>query len=121
MAVIREDTNKYIRPKEENPGAGQYDGHLTPFGTDVQTFNIGEKREEKPNRNPGPGYYDPDRCDSITKTHSRSAFIKEESNMIPRKPEQIPAPGQYDAHLTSFASDVKGNIGMGSKYKFKPD
>ena len=38
-----------------------------------------------------------------------------------RPKEEGPAPGQYDRHLTGFGEDVTMNIGMGSKYKFKPD
>ena len=39
-AHIKGETSPYRRPKENNPGAGHYDGHLTAFGADIKT-NIG--------------------------------------------------------------------------------
>ena len=39
-----------------------------------------------------------------------------------RRPiENNPGAGHYDGHLTAFGADVNTNIGMGSKYIFKPD
>ena len=77
-AVIKDDTMTYRRPKENSPDPGLYDAHLTPFGSQAKTFRIGESREEKPNRNPGPGYYDPEIADSQIKYNNRSAIIRED-------------------------------------------
>ena len=38
-----------------------------------------------------------------------------------RKPEPLPEPGQYDAHLKPFGSGLSHSATMGSKYIFKPD
>lgn len=57
----------------------------------------------------------------MVKSNSKSAIIHEDTSPYRRPKESSPAPGHYDAHLTSFGSDVKANIGMGSKYEFKPD
>ncbi len=32
--IIREETSPYRRPKENTPGPGHHDGHLTAFGAD---------------------------------------------------------------------------------------
>jgi hypothetical protein len=39
------------------------------FGDDAKTFTIGEKRPEKFNDNVGPGHYNPERAESVTKPH----------------------------------------------------
>ena len=55
-----------------NVAPGQYnDGKR--FNDNVKSFRIGEKRPEKPDTNMGPGAYDPERADSLTK--SRTANI----------------------------------------------
>ena len=73
----------YKRPLENSPEPGLYDAHLTPFGSQAKSFRIGETREAKPNRNPGPGYYDPEIGDSQTKYNNRSVIIRED--MIQQK------------------------------------
>lgn len=57
----------------------------------------------------------------MSKASSKSAIIREETSPYRRPKEKSPGPGEHDAHLTPFGADVKSNIGMGSKYEFKPD
>ena len=38
--IIREETSPYRRPKENSPGPGEHDGHLTSIGESIKT-NIG--------------------------------------------------------------------------------
>ena len=45
---------------------GQYDDGIR-FNSNVKSFKIGEKRAEKVKEGMGPGAYDPDRADGITK------------------------------------------------------
>lgn len=117
-AIIKQDVNPYRRPKERSPEIGQYDRHLTNFGEGAKKFTIGEKKPESPNRNPGPGYYEPEKASSIVHSKSISAVIKEPTLKMNLGKESYPSPGQYDKHLKPFASDLK-NINMGSKYEFK--
>ena len=51
----------------------------------------------------------------------RSTLIMQKTSNYKRPDENLPEPGKYDGHLTPFAADIKTNIGMGSKYVFKPD
>ena len=37
------------------------------FNSNVKSFRIGEKRPEKPKEGMGPGAYEPDRADDVTK------------------------------------------------------
>ena len=72
----------FIRNDGPNIGPGQYnDGKR--FGSETKSFRIGETREDKPNRNPGPGYYDPEVADSQVKYNNRSVIIRED--MIQQK------------------------------------
>jgi hypothetical protein len=70
-ATIREDSipkkSRLDSKPDENPSPGQYDGHLTPFGSNVKSFKIGEKRESKIDRSPGPGDFDTDASFNLTK------------------------------------------------------
>ena len=91
---------------------------MTNFGEEGKKFSIGERKLESPNRNPGPGYYDPEKASSIVHSKSISAVIKEPTLKMNIGKEINPSPGQYDRHLKPFASGLN-NIIMGSKYEFK--
>ena len=82
---------------------------------------MGSKYEFKADRNPPPGLYSIEEADALTKPKTRSAIIREDFIQNKRKQEPSPDPGQYDNHLTPFASDTKPNVTMGSKYEFKAD
>ena len=47
-------------------GPGQYDDKKN-IGSDTKGFRIGEIRPQRPKEGMGPGAYDPDRADSLTK------------------------------------------------------
>jgi hypothetical protein len=101
-AHIRGETSPYRRPKENNPGAGHYDGHLTAFGADIKTnIGMGSKYEFKPDSNPPVGGYDPSTGLAMISTskRSRSALIREDVHSFRRPKEENPGPGNYDKHL----------------------
>lgn len=56
VAVIKEETMPYRRPQEISPEPGQYDAHLTPFGSGMKSnATMGSKYVFKANDNPAPG------------------------------------------------------------------
>ena len=121
-ALIREETSPYRRPKENNPGPGAHDKHLTRFGADVHhKMDFGNKYVFKPVAGPAPGAYNPESGHNMSKASTRSAIILEETSPYRRPKENSPGPGAHDKHLTAFGADVTRNITMGSKYEFKPD
>jgi hypothetical protein len=82
---------------------------------------MGSKYIFKPDKNPPPGAYDLEASRNHTQSKSRTAHINRETSPYRRPAENLPGAGHYDGHLTSFGADIKTNIGMGSKYVFKPD
>ena len=92
--------------KEADIGPGQYNSDKR-FGENTKSFQIGEKRAERIEYTQGPGAYDHEKADAVTKTKmanvtmgtspSRASFI--------RKTEDI-GPGQYDDGKR-FNSDTK--------------
>ena len=121
-AHINEEKNSFRRPKEGSPDPGFYDRHLTSLGANItHKMDFGNKYVFKANQNPAPGQYNPESGHNLSKSHSTSVIIREETSPYRRPMENSPGPGAHDGHLTPFGSDVKSNIGMGSKYLFKPD
>ena len=53
---------------DANVAPGQYDDRNYEFGRKVVGFTIGEKRETRLQDGMGPGAYDPDRADRLTKS-----------------------------------------------------
>jgi len=41
-----------------NIGPGTFDGHIKPFGSNMNKIGMGSKYEYKYDNNPGPGEYD---------------------------------------------------------------
>ena len=72
---------------------------------------VGNRLENKGDRNPPVGLYAIEEAEKLTKSKSRSALITEDyiKESQRRKPGHSPEPGQYDAHLTPFGSDIKTN------------
>ena len=79
--------------KEIAVGPGQYDDGIR-FNSNVKSFTIGEKRAEKVVESMGPGTYNPDVADGVTKpkvpnvnmgsSPSRASFIKrDDANLGP--------------------------------------
>ena len=59
--MIRTEVHSFRRPKENNPGAGHYDAHLTSIGADIKTnIGMGAKYVTKYDKNPPVGAYDLD-------------------------------------------------------------
>jgi hypothetical protein len=82
---------------------------------------MGSKYVFKPDSNPPVGAYDAEKAKDSIRFRNKETVIREDFIKEKRKPVPSPDPGQYDAHLKPFGSDVKGNLGMGRKYVFKPD
>jgi len=121
-AHIREETSPYRRPIDNDPGPGHHDGHLDAFGSKItHKMDFGNKYVFKPDNNPPVGAYDIDTANKHTKSTSRAAHFRPGTSLYRRPDENLPGAGHYDGHLTPFGADVKSNIGMGSKYVFKPD
>lgn len=57
--LIREEVMPYRRPKERSPDPGQYDKHLTEFGSGLKNVTFGDKYKFVPKEGPSPGQYDP--------------------------------------------------------------
>ena len=108
-AHIRTEVHSFRRPKENNPGAGHYDGHLTAFGADkkYQNITMGSKYEFKPDKNPPTGAYNIDSGHNMSKASVRSAHIRPETSPYRRPKENTPGPGHHDGHLTAFGADKK--------------
>jgi hypothetical protein len=121
-ALIRNEVHSFRRPKENNPGPGHHDAHLTKFGSDVtHKMDFGNKYVFKPDKNPPPGAYNIDSGHNMSKTSIRSAHINGETYPYRRPVESSPDPGQYDKHLDKFGSTVTHKMDFGNKYVFKPD
>ena len=82
MANINMGTSP-SRPKnltksgEFDVAPGQYDDGVR-FNSNVKSFKIGEKRQEKVEMTAGPGQYDAERASSVTKSRTRAAIITNE-------------------------------------------
>ena len=69
----------------ETAGPGQYNSPKK-FGDDVRGFTIGEKRPEKLSDNVGPGHYNPERAECVTKPHYPEVKI---TNGSPSRPNSF--------------------------------
>ena len=88
-------------------GPGQYEDNKQ-FGHDTKTFTIGEKRFEKTVETIGPGAYDVDRADNITRVRATNINMGSSPSRgayIPKGNDNT-APGQYDDGRT-FGDDTK--------------
>lgn len=64
-------------PMKEMPDAGLYDGHIKAFGSENKSkMTIGGKYKWKPDSNPPPGLYEPDKAMSATLPKNRSTVIR---------------------------------------------
>ena len=54
------------KAQDGSAGPGQYNDGIR-FNSSVKSFRIGEKRTEIPKESMGPGAYDPDKADRMTK------------------------------------------------------
>ena len=61
IAVIKEETSPYRRPKDSSPEPGQYDDRYYKFGYDIKPkIDMGSKYKWQPKEGPAPGQYDVD-------------------------------------------------------------
>lgn len=98
----------FAKGGDVNVAPGQYDDGVR-FNSNVKSFKIGEKRTEKIRDGMGPGAYDPDRADSLTKTKTPNINM----GTSPSRPHSFAkggdvnvAPGQYDFGK-KFGEDTK--------------
>ena len=59
----------FAKGGDVNVAPGQYD-HGGKFGDNAKSFRIGEKRPERPSEGVGPGAYEPELADALTKSKS---------------------------------------------------
>ena len=97
---------------------GQYDYDKGFAGEGVPSFKIGEKRPNpEPYNNVGPGQYNPDVADAVTKQRTPNVNLgSSPARPIPRNDVNV-APGQYD-YDKGFGGDVQYNFKIGEK---RPD
>ena len=74
MGTETRAANLASKTASSNLGPGAYEGDKK-FGEDSKTFTIGEKRYEKVVETMGPGLYDPDRADNITRVRSANVHM----------------------------------------------
>ena len=94
---------------EHATAPGQYDDGVR-FNTGVKSFTIGEKREQPIPKTAGPGSYNPEQAEALTKTRAHNIDL----GKSPSRPntfavaghEHAAAPGQYDDGVR-FNSGVK--------------
>lgn len=90
-------------------GPGQYDSPKK-FGEEIPGFTIGRKRNGKYSDTPGPGTYEPERAETVTKASpKKSVFEKSPSrpkNFAPRGHDVTSGPGQYTDNK-KFGDDTK--------------
>jgi len=102
--ISRGKRTNFTDSLDGNPGVGQYDGHIKPFGSGLhQRMTLGGKYGWKADDNPPPGSYEADVAAIKIRQKSPSVFIKEDRRP-PQTEDRTPAPGQYDAHLKPFGS-----------------
>jgi hypothetical protein len=88
----------FARGGDVNVAPGQYDDGQR-FNSNVKSFKIGEKREERMTRTLGPGAYDHEKSDAVTKSKMPNVTM----GGSPSRPASFAkggdvnvAPGQYD-------------------------
>ena len=71
MGKSQTGRDNFVKTSEITVGPGQYE-EINEFGTEVKSFRIGERREEKVVETLGPGAYSPDRADAITRVKTQN-------------------------------------------------
>ena len=99
----------FAKANDTDAAPGQYDDGIR-FNTGVKSFKIGEKRETRIEQTAGPGTYEPERADSLTKQKMPNIDL----GSSPARPQSFAkandteaAPGKYDDGIR-FNSGVKG-------------
>ena len=112
--------HSFAKGGDVNVAPGQYDDGVR-FNSSVKPMRIREKRPEKMREGMGPGAYDPDRADAMTKSKIPNINM----GTSPSRPQSFAqggdvnvAPGQYDDGVR-FNTNVK-NMRIGEKRPEKP-
>ena len=102
---------------ESIPDPGSYHKRES-FAKNCKNVNFGSKYKFIPKEGPGPGEYEHQNADHLTKLRSKNGkFNTGSRNSRYNKNDKTPPPGHYNT-IKSIGADCKG-IGMGSKYKWK--
>ena len=72
--VTRTGRTTALESADQTSAPGSYDIKGMSFGESTKTMTIGVKRETRVERSPGPGQYDADRSDSLTKSRAPQAI-----------------------------------------------
>ena len=76
MVSFREMRQIWKQKEEAHLGPGAHD-YYKPFGSDLNKVNFGSKYKFNPDKNPGPGQYEPEPAMSQTKMRAYEAYIKD--------------------------------------------
>ena len=95
----------FARGGDVNVAPGQYDDGMR-FNSNVKSFRIGEKRTEIVTETMGPGAYDHERADAVTKTKMPNINMGSSPARAIKRNDVDVAPGQYDDGI-KFNSNVK--------------
>ena len=106
---FKNDSRSPFRPSTN--GAENADFSHKPFGSDVKSFTIGAKRQEKRDTVPGPGQYlhDLNRAESMTKVKNPAVRFDsgcERPNHFVKKDMNYAEPGTYQVQK-EFGSNAK--------------
>jgi len=99
----------FARGGDVNVAPGQYDDGKN-FGSDTKSFRIGEKRETRIQETMGPGSYNPERAEAMTKTKITTvnmASSPSRPGTFAKGADYDVAPGQYDDRSHEFGNNVK--------------
>ena len=99
----------FARGGDVNVAPGQYDDGKN-FGSDTKAFRIGEKRETRIQETMGPGSYNPERAEAMTKTKVTTvnmASSPSRPGTFAKGADYDVAPGQYDDRSYEFGNNVK--------------
>lgn len=86
-------------------GPGAYENYMQ-FGDDLNKMTIFEKRNQSLEDTPGPGLYDHERAEKLTKPGSQSKNFMFSPARTEQSHDLNPGPGQYGQHM-EFGSDSK--------------
>ena len=94
-----------VRKTDVDVAPGQYDDGIR-FNSNVKSFTIGEKRADRIETTVGPGQYDLERADVLTKTKIANVNMGSSPARAVRKNDTDVSPGQYEVGK-AFGSEAK--------------
>jgi len=90
----KKEKERAMERSHMGPGATEY---MKPFGTDTKTFTFGRHIREPPNTNPGVGYYDVEKADSVVKPRTAVQSPSKVARFPAFNPPETDA-GKYNHH-----------------------